>query len=79
MSFPRRRESRGTGESEQKEDFMSEVAIDFGTSNTVLARYNETTERAETIRIPQISSELRYWLTPDGEEHTVWVVPSVIH
>ncbi|MBI3800391.1 MAG: Hsp70 family protein [Deltaproteobacteria bacterium] len=58
---------------------MSEVAIDFGTSNTVLARYNETTERAETIHIPQISSELRYRLTPDGEEHAVWVVPSVIH
>ncbi len=58
---------------------MSEVAIDFGTSNTALARYNETRERAETIRIPEIGSELRYRLKPGGAEHSVWVVPSVIH
>lgn len=58
---------------------MSEVAIDFGTSNTVLARFNETRERAETIRIPEISSELRYRLKPGGQEFSVWVIPSVIH
>ena len=58
---------------------MSEVAIDFGTSNTVLARYNETRERAETIRIQEISSELRYRLKPGGQEHSVWVIPSMIH
>jgi molecular chaperone DnaK (HSP70) len=58
---------------------MSEVAIDFGTSNTVLARYNETTQQAETIRIPEISGELRYRLTPGGAEHSVWVIPSMIH
>jgi molecular chaperone DnaK (HSP70) len=58
---------------------MGEVAIDFGTSNTVLARYNETAERAETIRIPEVSGELRYRLKPGGAEHAVWVVPSVIH
>jgi molecular chaperone DnaK (HSP70) len=58
---------------------MSEVAIDFGTSNTVLARFHETRERAETVRIPEIGSELRYRLKPGGEEHSVWVIPSVIH
>ena len=58
---------------------MSEVAVDFGTSNTVLARFNETTGRAETIRVPQISAEMRYRISPDGPEHAVWVVPSVIH
>jgi len=58
---------------------MSEVAIDFGTSNTVVARFNETRQRAETIRIPGISSELRYRLKTGGEEHSVWVIPSVIH
>lgn len=58
---------------------MSEVAVDFGTSNTVFARFNETTERAETIRIPEIGAETRYRLSPDGPEHSVWVVPSVIH
>ncbi|MBI1748711.1 MAG: Hsp70 family protein [Acidobacteria bacterium] len=58
---------------------MSEVAIDFGTSNTVLARYNETTRRAETIRVPEISAEMRYRLTAGGGEHAVWVIPSMIH
>lgn len=58
---------------------MSEVAVDFGTSNTVLARYNEATGRAETVEIPGITSEVRYRLTPDGSEHVVWVVPSMIH
>jgi molecular chaperone DnaK (HSP70) len=58
---------------------MSEVAIDFGTSNTVLARFNETTERAETIRIPEVSEEVRYRLTPRGSQQSVWVIPSVIH
>lgn len=58
---------------------MSEVAIDFGTSNSVLARFNETLERAETVRVPGISSELRYRLKPGEGEHGVWVIPSVIH
>lgn len=58
---------------------MGEVAVDFGTSNTVLARYNEMTGRAETIQIPEVSVEQRYRLTPAGEEHSVWVVPSLIH
>jgi molecular chaperone DnaK (HSP70) len=58
---------------------MSEVAVDFGTSNTVLARFNETTGRAETIQIPGITSEMRYRLAPGGPEHAVWLVPSMIH
>lgn len=58
---------------------MSEIAVDFGTSNTALARFNETTGRAETIRVPEIGAEMRYRLSGDGPEHSVWVVPSVIH
>ena len=58
---------------------MSEVSIDFGTSNTVIARYNETRERAETLGVPGIGSELRYRLKSGAEEHSVWVIPSVIH
>jgi molecular chaperone DnaK (HSP70) len=58
---------------------MGEVAIDFGTSNTVLARYNETQERAETIRISEVSGELRYRLNEAGQEYSVWVIPSLIH
>ena len=58
---------------------MSEVAVDFGTSNTVLARFNESTGRAETLRIPEIGLEMRYRLAPAEPEHAVWVTPSVIH
>jgi molecular chaperone DnaK (HSP70) len=58
---------------------MSEVAVDFGTSNTVIARFSETRERAETLGVPGIGSELRYRLKQGGEEHAVWVIPSVIH
>lgn len=58
---------------------MAEVALDFGTSNSVLARFNETTGRAETIEIPGISARMSYALSPGGEEQSVWVVPSMIH
>jgi len=58
---------------------MGKVAVDFGTGNTVLARYNETTERAETMAINAISTEMRYRLSPDQPEQVVHVVPSLIH
>jgi molecular chaperone DnaK len=58
---------------------MGEVAVDFGTCNTVLARYNATEERAETIVIPGVSTVIRYRLAPHGPEQVVWVVPSMIH
>lgn len=58
---------------------MSKVAVDFGTSNTVLARYHETRDRAETIQIPGISSETIYRLKADGPEYRVHVIPSLIH
>ena len=53
--------------------------MDFGTSNTVIARLNETTGLAETLAIPEVSSELRYRLTPGGPEQSVWVTPTMIH
>jgi hypothetical protein len=58
---------------------MSEVAVDFGTSNTVIARYNETLERAETLAAPGIGTELRYRLEAAQQEYSAWVIPSVIH
>lgn len=33
-------------------------AIDFGTSNTVIARWNRATEQAESVKIPQFSQEI---------------------
>ncbi len=58
---------------------MREVAVDFGTSNTVIARHNEITGRTETLEIPGITTEMSYRLTPHGEEHIVYVIPSLIH
>lgn len=58
---------------------MGQIAFDFGTSNSVLARYNETLNRAETIDIPGITREIRYRLHQGGEEQSVHVVPSLIH
>ncbi len=58
---------------------MGKVAIDFGTSNTVVARFNETTQCTETVEIPGITSEMRYRLTPESPEEVVHVAPSLIH
>lgn len=58
---------------------MAYVAVDFGTSNTVLARHNESTRRLETIEIPGITTPMRYRLPHAGTEQTVHVVPSLIH
>jgi len=58
---------------------MAKVAVDFGTGNTVLARFNEMLGRAETIEIPGISTPFHYRLTADAPEQTVHVVPSLIH
>ena len=33
-------------------------AIDFGTSNTVIARWNTVTQQAETIKIPGLSQQI---------------------
>lgn len=58
---------------------MSKIAVDFGTGNTVLARFNETLERAETIEVPGITSVMRYRLHATDNERVVHVVPSLIH
>lgn len=58
---------------------MAKVAVDFGTGNTVLARFNESLGRAETILIPGITSPFRYRLRHDAPEQVVHVVPSMIH
>ena len=58
---------------------MARIACDFGTGNTVLARYNESLGRAVTIEIPGITSAMRYILSPGEPEQVVHVVPSAIH
>lgn len=49
------------------------VAIDFGTSNTVVARYDEATQGTRTLLVPEYGELLR-----QGEED-VALVPSLVH
>ena len=60
---------------------MGKVAVDFGTGNTVLARFNETNERAETIEIPGITTAMEYVPNPKQpqQKFIVPVAPSMIH
>ena len=58
---------------------MARIAVDFGTGNTVLARFNETKQQAETIQIPEITRPMRYRLQGHTPERLVHVVPSLIH
>lgn len=58
---------------------MPDRACDFGTSNTVLAGFHESTGRAETIEIPGITSAMRYRFPGETVEHVAWVTPSLIH
>ena len=58
---------------------MGKVAVDFGTSNTVLARLSESTQRVETIPIPGITSQWRYRLRADGPVDVINVAPSMIY
>jgi len=39
-------------------DLTSSYAIDFGTSNTAIARWNIATDKAELVRLPGLSQEL---------------------
>ena len=58
---------------------MGKVAVDFGTGNTVLARYNESAGRTEVLEIPGITSEYRYRLHPGEPERVIHVVPSMVY
>lgn len=49
------------------------LAVDFGTSNTVVARYDEAAETGTTLLVPEYGTEVRQ------ADETVAVVPSLIH
>ncbi|HNT87735.1 MAG TPA: Hsp70 family protein, partial [Candidatus Hydrogenedentes bacterium] len=58
---------------------MGQVAVDFGTCNTVIARFNEATQQAETIEIPEITRPYVWQGRPGDTKHVVHVTPSLIH
>ena len=58
---------------------MARIAVDFGTSNTIIARQNTVTGGAESIEIPGMSIEMQYRPISGGPPQTVYAVPSLIH
>lgn len=58
---------------------MGRVSVDFGTCNTVIARFNEVTQQAETIEIPDITTQYEWQARPGETRHVVHVTPSLIH
>ncbi|MBN2374120.1 Hsp70 family protein [bacterium] len=56
---------------------MGKIAMDFGTSNTLIASYNEATGQVDVISYPEFSREYRYRM--NGHESSINVVPSLIH
>lgn len=62
---------------EQKEKcvtMLGRLAVDFGTSNTLLALFNSSSQKADTLYIPDLSKSVQH-----GGQEPFWTIPSVIH
>ncbi len=55
------------------------MAMDFGTCNTVLARWNAATRRVETLRLESMTRVYRYRPPGAAAERESAVIPSLIH
>jgi molecular chaperone DnaK (HSP70) len=54
------------------------LALDFGTCNSVLARWNAATRQVETVKLDKLSRTYVY-RPPGGEARQSSVIPSLIH
>ena len=55
------------------------LAIDFGTCNTVLARWNAAARRVDTLRLDRIGKSYRYRTPSSTEERESAVIPTLVH
>src|SRR3990170_76878 len=55
------------------------MAIDFGTCNTVLARWNAATRRVDTLRLEEIGKTYRYRAPGAANERESAIIPSLVH
>ena len=55
------------------------MAIDFGTCNTVLARWNTATRRVDTLRLEDIGKTYRYRAPGAANERESAIIPSLVH
>jgi molecular chaperone DnaK (HSP70) len=58
---------------------MSRVAVDFGTGNTVVARWRDGEEEPATLEVEGVTVPTRGRRQGGGAERTVHLAPSVIH
>ena len=58
---------------------MSKIALDFGTSNTVLARFDDATGQVRSIELSGVTTPVTCRLEAGGRTETVHVVPSMLH
>lgn len=58
---------------------MARLAVDFGTSNTVLARLDEESGEARSLAIPGVTAVVAFRSPETGRREEVHLVPSVIH
>lgn len=55
------------------------LALDFGTCNTVLVRWNPATRRAETLRLDGLTKTYHYRLPGESVMQEAAVIPSLAH
>ena len=54
------------------------LALDFGTCNTVIARWNEAAQRAELLHPAGLGRRFQYRFYGDPKDRDAAVVPSLI-
>ncbi len=55
------------------------IAFDFGTCNSVVARWNPAANAVEVPMIPNLTRRYSYRLPGEANEHQALVIPSLIH
>ncbi len=55
------------------------IALDFGTCNTVVARWNEAANRADLIHLNKLGRRFPYRLDGDTGDRSASVIPSLVH
>ena len=55
------------------------LAIDFGTCNTVLARWNAAARRVDTLRLDRIGKSYQYRTPGSAEQRESAVIPTLVH
>ncbi len=58
---------------------MSHIAVDFGTSNTLVARLDADSGDVQSLALPGISRAVRYRMRSEDDVRTIHLIPTLIH